>query len=124
MSPGPDDREVLTALRDQVAASDPGLARFMTMFARLTAGEEMPAREEIRGQSRRMQNRAHRQGSRESRRPQAAPAAPRARRPGLAPLLMLGWLLVSIVFIALAVFLGSATGGSCTARGPAPCGRR
>jgi hypothetical protein len=46
------DRQALAAIEDQLASSDPGLAAMLACFSRLTAGEDMPARESMRPRQR------------------------------------------------------------------------
>ena len=43
------DRQALGSIADGLAGSDPRLASMLSIFSRLAAGEEMPAREETRG---------------------------------------------------------------------------
>ena len=40
-------RQALGSIEDGLAGSDPRLASMLTIFSRLAAGEEMPAREKI-----------------------------------------------------------------------------
>lgn len=42
------DRQSLDSIEDRLARSAPGLASMLAMFSRLTADEEMPAREPLR----------------------------------------------------------------------------
>ena len=41
--------QALGSIADGLAGSDPRLASMLSIFSRLAAGEEMPAREETRG---------------------------------------------------------------------------
>lgn len=41
------EQQALAGIEDSLAGSDPGLAARLAIFARLTAGEDMPAQEEI-----------------------------------------------------------------------------
>ena len=41
------ERQALGCIKDGLAGSDPRLASMLTIFSRLAAGEEMPAREKI-----------------------------------------------------------------------------
>jgi Protein of unknown function (DUF3040) len=111
MSLSPQDQHVLAAMQEQLAASDPGLTGLMAIFARLTAGEAMPAREEILAWRRRARSRPG--ASPEGRRP--------AGRPGLASLLLLGWLVLSVAMISLAVALSSAPATPCRPLASAGC---
>lgn len=97
-----DDRQALDRIEEGLAASSPRLAAMLATFARLNAGERMPARERIRA----------REG------PGASHDDRRGRPQGLAsePLL---WLVVSV----LVVLLAAATGLGLAARHGArrPC---
>ena len=42
------ETQALGSIADGLAGSDPRLASMLTIFSRLAAGEEMPAREKIR----------------------------------------------------------------------------
>ena len=42
------DRQMLDRIEEAIADSEPGLASLLATFGRLTAGEELPAREQIR----------------------------------------------------------------------------
>ncbi|HEY1641016.1 MAG TPA: hypothetical protein VGG35_10035 [Streptosporangiaceae bacterium] len=90
------EERILDSIRDRLTSSDPGLAQIMGTFARLTADEEMPARQHVR----------HRRG-RLSSRPGRGLRAGRRMRIGSA--LMLVWLAVSIALISLAVVLSSGS---------------
>jgi hypothetical protein len=82
------EQRILNSIRDGLASSDPGLAQLMSTFARLTAGEDMPACERVRL----LRRRAVRRGG---------------ARLGTGPVLLLLWLAVTIALISLAVVLGS-----------------
>lgn len=47
------DQRVLNSIEEGLASSDPGLAPLLAAFARLSAGEELPTREQIRSGRRR-----------------------------------------------------------------------
>lgn len=90
------EERILDSIRDRLASSDPGLAQIMGTFARLTAGEEMPARQRVR----------HRRGRLSSRNGRRLRAGRRLR---VGSALMLVWLAVSIALISLAVVLSSGS---------------
>lgn len=90
------EERILDSIRDRLASSDPGLAQIMGIFARLTAGEEMPARQHLR-------HRRGRLSSRPGRRRKAG------RRLRICSALMLVWLAVSIALISVAVVLSSGS---------------
>lgn len=115
------EQQVLDSIKDQLADSDPKLARLLATFTRLASGEEMPLREKIRSGSRRVSRSRRERGSGTmSLRPHSG-----GQRLGLSrgTLLML-WLLVSVVLIAVAVILSqgnSKSPGGCTESWPAVC---
>jgi hypothetical protein len=102
MSLSADDRRALDSITESLAESDPVLAGLLDTFTRLTAGEAMPAREQVGARRRQMQGTAGRKRARRA-----------GRRLGTAQILMLVWLLLTALFLSLAVALGSG--------GPAPC---
>jgi Protein of unknown function (DUF3040) len=53
MSLSEQDRQILDSIEEELAGSDPKLAAMLACFSRLTAGEDMPARESIRASRRR-----------------------------------------------------------------------
>lgn len=106
MSLGADDQRALDSITECLTESDPVLAGLLDTFTRLTAGEAMPAREQIGAKWRQMQGTARRAGRRKRTRRAG-------RRLGTAQILMLVWLLLTALFVSLAVVLGSG--------GPAPC---
>ena len=71
------ETQALGAIADGLAGADPRLASMLTIFTRLAAGEEMPAREKIR--VRRGRRAAHRP-RRARRHPRRGIAFPQARR--------------------------------------------
>lgn len=93
------EQQALHLIEGGLAVSDPGLASRLAVFTRLTAGEEFPAREDIR---------AHR------------------IRAGLGwPLAVpLLWLITSIALIAVGLAVGHAGGWqTCAVRAPACAGQ-
>ncbi len=102
MSLSADDRRALNSITEGLAESDPVLAGLLDTFTRLTAGEAMPAREQIGARWRQMRGTAGRKRARRV-----------GRRRGTAQIIILVWLLLTALFVSLAVVLG---GG-----GPAPC---
>ena len=71
------ETQALGSIADGLAGSDPRLASMLTIFSRLAAGEEMPAREQTR--VRRGRPAAHRP-RRVPRHPRQGPAFPQPRR--------------------------------------------
>ena len=110
------ERQALGSIADGLAGSDPRLASMLTIFSRLAAGEEMPAREEIR--VRRGRPAAHRP-RRARRHPRRGIAFPQPRR----RYARLGWpqaLLVLGAVIAAALLTAAL---ALTASGPTTCAR-
>jgi len=98
VSLGSRDRYVLDAISDHLAASDPELAGLLGSFTRRTAGEQMPAREQIRARWRRV------------------PSSARGLLLRLGPggVLILIWLLVTAAMISMAVAFSSGGAPSCS----------
>ena len=101
------ERQALGSIADGLAGSDPRLASMLTIFSRLAAGEEMPAREKIR--VRRGRAAAHRP-RRARRYPRRGTAFPHARR----LYARLGWqqamlLLGAVISVALLNASGHTT---------------
>lgn len=83
------ERHALDGIGVRIAGSDPQLARLLATFSRLTSGETMPAREEVR---------------------LPRPVIGRVMvHVGLGRAMALLWVLVTIGLIALAVALNSSS---------------
>ena len=110
------ETQALGAIADGLAGSDPRLASMLTIFSRLAAGEEMPAREKIR--VRRGRAAAHRP-RRARRYPRRGIAFPQPRRPHA----RLGWQQAMLVLGAVisAALLTAAL--ALTASGRTTCAR-
>src|SRR5262249_25476895 len=107
------ERQALGAIADGLAGADPRLASMLTIFSRLAAGEEMPARQKTRA----------RRGRPAARRPRRSPArglaSPQPRRPPP----RLGWQQAMVVLGAV-VFAALLTAVlALTASGPTTCAR-
>jgi hypothetical protein len=74
------DRQALDSIEDQLAGSDPRMASLMATFTRLTSGEEMPAREDIRAVACAGQAPAHRPDAADNTKPRLQRTPP--QRPG------------------------------------------
>jgi len=104
MSLSPWEQHALDSIRDGLAGSDPELAKLMSTFTRLAAGEEMPTREPARAPKRR--------------------PAPRGKirrqahqvyyRPGFHRVALLLWLVITVALITTAVALDRSNQDSCT----------
>ena len=77
-------RQALGSIADGLAGSDPRLASMLTIFSRLAAGEEMPAREKTRARCRRPAAHCPRRARRHPRQGTASPQPPPVRAAGLA----------------------------------------
>ena len=94
------DRQALGSIADGLAGSDPRLASMLSIFSRLAAGEEMPAREEIRV----------RRGRPAAHRPRRARRHPRL---GLQQAMLLLWVIVSAGLLAVALVLSTSGHQGC-----------
>jgi hypothetical protein len=102
-------RQALGSIEDGLAGSDPRLASMLNIFSRLAAGEEMPAREQIRirrGWPPARPRRARRRPRRGTARPHARPLYARLGRQQTKLLL---WAGISAGLVAVALVLN--TGG-------------
>ena len=110
------ETQALGAVADGLAGADPRLASMLTIFSRLAAGEEMPARAKTR--VRRGRPAAHRR-RRARRYPRRGIAFPHARRRDA----RLGWPQAMLVLGAVisAALLTAAL--ALTANGPTTCAR-
>jgi hypothetical protein len=107
-------RRALGCIEHGLAGSDPRLASMLTIFSRLAAGEEMPAREKTR--VRRGRPAAHR--SRRARRhPRQGTALPQARwlypRLGRQQAMLLLWAVISAALLAIALVLNTSGHKAC-----------
>ena len=110
------ERQALGAIADGLAGSDPRLASMLTIFSRLAAGEEMPAREKARARRRRSAVLCPRRARRY---PHRGTAFPQPRR----RYARLGWQQAVLVLGAVisAALLTAAL--ALTASGPTTCAR-
>lgn len=86
MSLSAHERRTLHDIAARICASDPRLASLLATFSRLTAAEEMPAREQVR---------------------RAAPGV-------LSRVLLWFVIALGLIAVALAVSYGSGSSGTCT----------
>ena len=97
-------RQALGAIADGLAGSDPRLASMLTIFSRLAAGEEMPAREKIPVR-------------RTRRHPRPGRALPQARRLyprlGRQQAMLLLWAVISAALLAVALVLSTSGPKAC-----------
>ena len=109
------ETQALGSIADGLAGSDPRLASMLTIFGRLAAGEEMPAREKTRVRRGRPPARPRR-ARRHPRRGIAFPQ-PRRRYPrlGWQQAMLVLWTIISAALLAAALAL--------TAGGPKTCAR-
>ena len=106
----------LGSIADGLAGSDPRLASMLTIFSRLAAGEDMPAREKTR--VRRGRPAAHRP-RRARRYPRRGTAVPQARR----RYPRLGWPQAMLVLGAVVSAALLTVALALTASGPTTCAR-
>jgi hypothetical protein len=103
----------LSAIAHGLAGSDPRLASMLTIFSRLAAGEEMPAREKAwarRGRPPARPRRARRHPRRGTALPQ-----PRRRytRLGWQQAMLLLWAVISATLLATALALNTGSHNAC-----------
>jgi Protein of unknown function (DUF3040) len=114
MSLNEPETQALGSIEHGLAGSDPRLASMLTIFSRLAAGEEMPAREKTR--VRRGRPAAHRP-RRARRHPRRGIALPQARRLyprlGLQQAMLLLWVVVSAALLAIALVLNTSGHKAC-----------
>jgi hypothetical protein len=110
------ERQALGSIADGLAGSDPRLASMLTIFSRLAAGEEMPAREKIRVRRGRSSAQRPRRARRYPRRGKARPQARRlyARLGWQQAMLVLGAVICAALLTAALVL---------NASGPKTCAR-
>jgi hypothetical protein len=127
MSLNEPQKQALGWIEDGLAGSDPRLASMLSIFSRLAAGEDMPAREKI--PVRRGQPAAHcpRRARRHPRRDIALPQARRLYpRLGLQQAMLLLWVVISTGLLAVALVLSASGHKGCiqsmgtTCPSPAP----
>src|SRR5262250_3498495 len=107
-------RQALGAIADGLAGSDPRLASMLTIFSRLAAGEEMPAREKTRARRGRPPAHRRRRARRHPRRGMASPQ-PRRRHPRLGwprAMLVLG-AVISAALLTAALALTASGHNTC-----------
>jgi hypothetical protein len=110
------ETQALGSIANGLAGADPRLASMLTIFSRLAAGEEMPAREKTR--VRRGRPAAHRP-RRARRYPRRGVAFPHARR----RYARLGWQQAMLVLGAVISAALLAAALALTASGPTTCAR-
>ena len=107
------ETQALGSIADGLAGADPRLASMLTIFSRLAAGEDMPAREKTRARCRRLTARRRRRARRDPRRGTARPH-PRRRPARLnRPAMLVLGAVISAALLTVALAL--------TASGPKTC---
>src|SRR5215467_12810002 len=108
------ETQALDSIADGLAGADPRLASMLTIFSRLAAGEEMPAREKTRARRRRPAVLRPRRARRRSRRGIAFPPPRRvyARLGWLRAMLVLG-AVVSAALLTAALALTASGHNTC-----------
>jgi hypothetical protein len=107
------ESQALGSIADGLAGSDPRLASMLNIFSRLAAGEEMPAREQIRirrGWPPARPRRARRHPRRGTARPHARPLDARL---GWPQAMFLLWAVISAGLLAVALLLNTGGPKAC-----------
>ena len=108
------ETQALGAIAHGLAGSDPRLASMLTIFSRLAAGEEMPARDKTR--IRRRRPAAHR-SRRARRRPRRATVFPHPRRRyprlGRQQAMLALWAVIAAALLAVALALNTSGQKAC-----------
>src|SRR5215472_12535047 len=108
------EKQALGSIADGLAGSDPRLASMLTIFSRLAAGEEMPARQKTR--ARRGRPAAHRP-RRARRYPRRGTARPQTRRLyarlGWQRAILLLWAVISAALLTVALALNTSSRKTC-----------
>jgi hypothetical protein len=118
MSPDASEQQALDSIGDGLAGSDPQLAALLTTFTRLTSGEEMPVRGELRARP----QRAIRRSRRKRRHPRRGPGRRFGQRLGVERIALLLRLLITVGLITTAVTLSrSGSQSACVERWPGIC---
>jgi hypothetical protein len=113
MSLNEPEMQALGWIQDGLAGSDPRLASMLSIFSRLAAGEEMPAREKIPVRGRPAADRPRR-ARRHPRRDIALPQARRLYpRLGLQQAMLLLWVVISAGLLAIALVLSTRGHKGC-----------
>jgi hypothetical protein len=108
VSLSPHERRALDCISQGLTSSDPVLAALLETFGKLTDGEVMPAREQTGPNWRRARGAA--------RRARTVRSGRRARgRLDPARIAIFAWLLISLLFVSLAVAFSSGGATSCRA---------
>jgi len=108
------ETQALSSIADGLAGSDPRLASMLTIFSRLAAGEDMPAREKTR--VRRGRPAAHSPGG-TRRYPRRGTARPQPRRLharlGWQQAMLLLWAVISAALLTAALVLNASGPKAC-----------
>ena len=108
------ERQALGSIADGLAGSDPRLASMLSIFSRLAAGEEMPAREETRGRRGRPAVLRPRRARRHPRRGIAVPhARRRSPRLGWPPALLVLGAVICAALLTAALVLNASGHTTC-----------
>ena len=113
MSLNQSEAQALGSIADGLAGSDPRLASMLTIFSRLAAGEEMPAREKTRVRRGRPPARPRRA----RRHPRRGTALPQVRRLyprlGRQQAILLLWAVTTAALLATALLLNTSGHSAC-----------
>jgi len=108
------ETQALGAIAHGLTGSDPRLASMLTIFSRLAAGEEMPARDKTRARRRRPAAHRPRRARRRPRRGTVFPQ-PRRRYPrlGRQQAMLLLWAVIAAALLAVALALNTSGPKTC-----------
>jgi hypothetical protein len=108
------ETQALGSIADGLAGSDPRLASMLTIFSRLAAGEEMPAREKTRMRRGRPASHRPRRARRHPRRGTARPQA-RRRHPrlGRQQTILLLWAVTTAALLTTALARNNSSHNAC-----------
>ena len=108
------ETQALGCIADGLAGSDPRLASMLTIFSRLAAGEQMPAREKTRARRRRPAAHRRRRARRHPRRGTAVPQPRRLyARPGWPPAVLVLGAVISAALLTAALALTASGHNTC-----------
>jgi hypothetical protein len=117
------EQRTLSGITDELAASDPKLASILSVFNRLTLGEELPIRQDTDKNRRRESghSRRSRERTRKHRR--------HRRTISVASRAIAAWILISVALITVGIILSHIGHGAdgrlrCTQSLPVPCARQ
>jgi hypothetical protein len=107
------ETQALGSIADGLAGADPRLASMLTIFSRLAAGEDMPAREKTRARRGRPAAPRPRRARRHPRRDTARPQARCRHRLGRQQAIVVLWAVISAALLTAALTLTASAHNTC-----------